>query len=62
MKCDGFLVRNVLSLKHYDGDVEDLDLNFTAVVSEFGQSKVCPHTTHFTFLISMNPPSPSKHI
>ena len=60
-----FLVRNVLSLKHYDGDVEDLDLNFTAVVSEFGQSKVCPpnpHTTHFTFLISMNPPSPSKHI
>lgn len=32
--------RNLLSLKHYEGNVEDLDLNFTTISSEFGQSKV----------------------
>ena len=33
--------RHLLSLKHYEGDVEELDLNFTTISSEFGQSKVC---------------------
>jgi ubiquitin-protein ligase E3 C len=37
---DPELYRNVLSLKNYEGDLEDLDLNFTTISSEFGQSKV----------------------
>ena len=34
------LTRHLLSLKHYDGNIEDLDLNFTVTISDFGQSKV----------------------
>jgi hypothetical protein len=33
-------IRHLLSLKHYDGDIEDLDLNFTVTINDFGQSKV----------------------
>ena len=32
--------RHLLSLKHYEGDIEELDLNFTLTVDDFGQSKV----------------------
>ena len=32
--------RNLLSLKYYDGDIEDLALNFTMAADELGQSKV----------------------
>ena len=32
--------RHLLSLKHYEGDIEELDLNFTLTVEDFGQSKV----------------------
>ena len=35
-----YLTRHLLSLKHYDGNIEDLDLNFTVTISDFGQSKV----------------------
>lgn len=39
--CDMPLpIRHLLSLKHYDGDIEELSLNFTMVNSEYGQSKV----------------------
>ena len=34
------LCRNLLSLKYYDGDVEDLSLNFVMATEELGQSKV----------------------
>ena len=34
------LYRNLLSLKYYDGDVEDLSLNFVMATEELGQSKV----------------------
>lgn len=34
------LSRHLLSLKHYEGDIEELTLNFTVVSSEYGQSKV----------------------
>ena len=34
------LYRNLLSLKCYDGDVEDLSLNFVMATEELGQSKV----------------------
>lgn len=37
--CD-VLNRHLLSLKHYEGDIEDLDLNFTLTIDDFGQSKV----------------------
>ena len=32
--------RHLLSLKHYEGDIEELCLNFTIVNNEYGQSKV----------------------
>lgn len=37
---DPELYRHLLSLKHYEGDIEDLCLNFTVVNSEIGQTKV----------------------
>jgi len=32
--------RNLLSLKYYDGRIEDLELNFTMATEELGQTKV----------------------
>lgn len=32
--------RHLLSLKHYDGEIEELDLNFTLTVDDFGRNKV----------------------
>lgn len=37
---DPVLHRNLLSLKAYEGDVEDLGLDFTVVVNELGETKV----------------------
>ena len=37
--------RNLLSLKYYDGDIEDFALNFTVATDELGQSKVNNHIT-----------------
>jgi ubiquitin-protein ligase E3 C len=37
---DSELYRNLMFLKNYDGNVEDLALNFTLVTSEFGQNRV----------------------
>lgn len=36
---DEELYRNLLFLKHYDGNVEDLSLNFTVAADEFGTAK-----------------------
>ena len=41
VKVLSLLSRHLLSLKHYDGDIEELTLNFTVVNNEYGQSKVC---------------------
>ena len=41
VKVFSLLSRHLLSLKHYDGDIEELTLNFTVVNNEYGQSKVC---------------------
>jgi len=37
---DPEMYRNLLFLKHYDGDVTDLGLDFTVVDNEFGETKV----------------------
>ncbi|CAL1546585.1 unnamed protein product [Lymnaea stagnalis] len=37
---DPVMYKNLLYLKHYDGDVSDLGLDFTVVNSEFGETKV----------------------
>ena len=37
---DPDLYKNLLFLKHYDGDVAELELDFTAVNNEFGETKV----------------------
>ncbi|BFZ16582.1 hypothetical protein BsWGS_19621 [Bradybaena similaris] len=37
---DPLIYKNLLFLKHYDGDVSDLGLDFTVVNSEFGETKV----------------------
>ncbi|CAG5130999.1 unnamed protein product [Candidula unifasciata] len=37
---DPLIYKNLLFLKHYDGDVSDLGLDFTVVNSEFGDTKV----------------------
>lgn len=41
--CDNFyfiLFRNLLFLKNYSGNVEDLSLNFTVVNNDLGESQV----------------------
>ena len=37
---DPEVYKNLLFLKHYDGDITDLGLDFTAVNSDFGDTKV----------------------
>ncbi|XP_035826355.1 ubiquitin-protein ligase E3C isoform X2 [Aplysia californica] len=37
---DPLMYKNLLYLKHYEGDVADLGLDFTVVNSEFGETKV----------------------
>lgn len=37
---DPVLHKNLLSLRHYDGDVADLGLDFTIVSSELGETRV----------------------
>ncbi|KAK3800090.1 hypothetical protein RRG08_015057 [Elysia crispata] len=37
---DPLIYKNLLYLKHYDGDVSDLGLDFTVVNSEFGETKI----------------------
>ena len=37
---DPEMYRNLLFLKHYDGDVNDLGLDFTVVDDQFGETKV----------------------
>lgn len=37
---DFIFFRNLLFLKNYSGNVEDLSLNFTVVNNEFGESQV----------------------
>lgn len=34
-------LRNLLSLKHYEGNFEDLALNFTVTDDHFGHTEVC---------------------
>lgn len=37
---DPVMYRNLLSLKNYDGDVADLNLDFTVVNEELGETRV----------------------
>ena len=37
---DPEMYKNLLFLKHYDGDIADLGLDFTAVNNQFGDTKV----------------------
>lgn len=37
---DPEMYKNLLFLKHYDGDIADLELDFTTVNSQFGETKV----------------------
>ena len=37
---DPEMYKNLLFLKHYDGNIADLELDFTAVNNQFGDTKV----------------------
>lgn len=49
---DPVLYRNLLYLKNYDGDVQELGLDFTVVHDELGETKVVVATfsTGFNFV------------
>jgi hypothetical protein len=43
------MYKNLLYLKTYDGNVEDLGLDFTIVNSEIGQTQVRNHRLHMIY-------------
>ena len=51
---DPEMYKNLLFLKHYDGDIADLGLDFTAVNNQFGDTKVTMNniqsTLNFAYL------------
>ena len=58
-----FSFRNLLFLKNYSGNVEELSLNFTVVNNDLGESQVIRAASfHIIFLLSWNtlPSPPSK--
>ena len=48
---DPELYRHLLWLKNYEGDFEELGLDFTTSSNEFGQSRVSQWTTLYMYII-----------
>lgn len=59
-----FSFRNLLFLKNYSGNVEELSLNFTVVNNDLGESQVIRAASfHIIFLLSWNTlPSPPSNL